>query len=289
VSEYRGRIAPTPSGLLHVGHARTFSTAQERARASGGSLILRVEDLDPQRCRPEFTLAMFEDLRWIGLSWDEGPDVGGPFAPYVQSERRDYYHDVWRRLYRAGVIYPSPHSRKDVDLALLAPHDPPRHAADDSEPSVEPIFPTSLRPSQMPRTSDDPAAIGPVNWRFRVPDGEAIRFVDTRRGEICRVAGVDFGDFLVWRRDGYPSYELAVVADDRAMGITEVVRGDDLLTSTVRQLLIYRALAWSPPSFFHSPLVLDDSGQRLAKRSGAVALRALRAAGQSPEGLRASW
>jgi glutamyl-tRNA synthetase len=278
---------------LHLGHARTFWTAQQRAQAAGGTLLLRIEDLDPHRCRPEFAAAAPEDLSWFGLGWQEGPDIGGPDAPYVQSERRSSYLEIWQRLCDAGAIYPSPHSRKDVDLALLAPHDAPPAGAEASDGETaeapEPIFPPGLRPAEMPRAGDRSLEPGAVNWRFRVPDGETISFVDGHHGETRRVAGLDFGDFLVWRRDGYPSYELAVVADDHAMRISEVVRGEDLLTSTARQLLLYRALGWQAPRFFHCPLVRDESGRRLAKRSGAVALRTLRSAGHSPENLRADW
>ena len=263
-TSYRGRLAPTPTGLLHLGHARTFWLAAERARQQSGQLILRNEDLDPDRCRPEFAQAMLADLRWLGLEWHEGPDVGGRYGPYVQSERRPYYAQIWARLRATGAIYPSLHSRKDVQEALLAPH----------EPVGEPIFPPSLRP---PADSVfDQLEPGAINWRFRVPDGQTITFVDGRHGLVERVAGRDFGDFLVWRKDGYPSYELAVVADDQAMGITEVVRGDDLLTSTARQLLLYAALGWQPPAFYHCDLVRDTDGRRLAKRSGAVALRVAR-------------
>ncbi len=278
-STYRGRIAPTPSGPLHLGHALTFWTAQQRAIESGGILILRNEDLDPDRCKPQYAAQMFDDLRWFGLRWQEGPDVGGPFAPYVQSERRALYLETWRLLVAVGAIYPSPHSRKDIAEALLAPHDEPRGAA----ASMEQIFPTELRPTSpvVP-----PSTPGDVNWRFRVPDGEVIAFMDARHGRVERTAGVDFGDFLVWRKDGYPSYELAVVHDDHAMRISEVVRGEDLLTSTARQLLLYRALDWPPPTFYHCPLVRDERGQRLAKRADAVSLARLRAAGKSPEALR---
>jgi len=241
---------------------------------------------------------MLDDLRWFGIAWQEGFKAGGADGPYVQSERLPRYLHTWQRLCAAGVIYPSSHSRKDVDLALLAPHDgPPRNndhignaAADAAVEEVrDPIFPASLRPAEMPNPLDGLTDPGGINWRFRVPDGEVIRFVDTRCGETNRVAGVDFGDFLVWRRDGYPSYELAVVEDDHVMQISEVVRGEDLLTSTARQLLIYRALGWEPPSFYHCPLVRDESGRRLAKRSGSLALSALRAAGHSPADLRAGW
>jgi glutamyl-tRNA synthetase len=274
---YRGRLAPTPTGFLHLGHARTFWTAQERARQAGGCLVLRNEDLDRDRCRPEFSAAMLEDLRWFGCVWDEGPDVGGSRGPYRQSERQPFYHDVWRQLCATGCIYPSPHSRKDVERALTAPH----------ETDGEPIFPPELRPP--PGTGRHAAEPGEVNWRFRVPDDEAIEFVDGRRGLVTRVAGRDFGDFLVWRKDGWPAYELAVVADDHAMAITEVVRGEDLLTSTARQLLIYRALGWVPPAFYHCELMRNAAGVRLAKRDNALSLRTLRETGRTPQELRQMW
>jgi glutamyl/glutaminyl-tRNA synthetase len=279
-SVYRGRIAPTPSGPLHLGHALTFWTAQQRALASGGALVLRNEDLDPDRCQPQYAAQMLSDLHWFGLRWQEGPDVGGPYAPYVQSQRLSQYLDSWRALAAAGAIYASPHSRKDIAAALVAPHEEPH---DNGEPA-EQIFPAALRPAEAKiSATNDPGA---VNWRFRVPDGEVIAFDDGRHGRVERTAGVDFGDFLIWRKDGFPSYELAVMHDDHAMHITEVVRGEDLLTSTARQLLLYRALGWNPPAFYHCPLVRDERGQRLAKRTDAVSLAALRASGRSPEELR---
>jgi glutamyl-tRNA synthetase len=266
----RGRLAPTPTGLLHVGHARTFALAAERAGAAG--LVMRIEDLDAARCRAEFAAAALDDLRWLGLVWTEGPDVGGPYAPYVQSARTAWYLEVWRRLEAAGVIYPSPHSRKDVEEAANAPHEA-RPAASD-----EPMFPPSLRPSRRDRASSP----GGVAWRFRVPDGRTINFTDALCGSAHRTAGVDFSDFVVWRRDDLAAYELAVVADDHAMEIEEVVRGEDLLTSTARQILLYEALGWQPPAWCHTPLVCDAAGQRLAKRAGGLAIRDLRAKGLSP-------
>ena len=260
----RGRLAPTPTGFLHVGHARTFAVAAERAGAAG--LVMRIEDLDGPRCRPEYTAAALEDLRWLGLDWGEGPDVGGPHAPYVQSERTASYLEIWRRLEATGLIYPSPHSRRDVEAAATAPHE------------GEPIFPPALRPAYRER-ADRP---GGVAWRFRVPDGRVIEFDDGLCGRVTRTAGVDFGDFVVWRRDDLAAYELAVVADDHAMEIAEVVRGADLLTSTARQLLLFEALGWPPPAFAHAPLVCDASGRRLAKRTGGLAIRDLRAAGWTP-------
>jgi len=264
----RGRLAPTPTGYLHLGHARTFALAAARAGTAG--LVMRIEDLDAPRCRPEYTAAALDDLRWLGLAWTEGPDVGGPHAPYAQSARTAWYLDVWQRLEAAGAIYPSPHSRRDVEAAATAPH-----AADDAEP----IFPASLRLDRWERAG----APGGVAWRFRVPDGRVIEFCDAVQGTVRRTAGVDFGDFVVWRRDDLAAYELAVVADDHAMEIAEVVRGADLLTSTARQILLYEALGWQPPAWCHAPLVCDASGRRLAKRTAGLAIRELREAGWSPE------
>lgn len=263
---YRGRLAPSPTGYLHLGHAMTFWRAQERCRERDGQLVLRIEDLDPERCRPEFRDAVVEDLRWFGLSWDEGPDVGGPFAPYVQSERRPLYLAAWENLRAAGFIYPCTCSRRDVLEAAGAPH-----GEDD-----EPVYPGTCRPRS--ETAMQSERVG-VNWRFRVPDGETLRFVDKNLGDQHAIAGKDFGDFLVWRRDDVPAYQLAVVIDDLAMKITEVVRGADLLRSTFRQLLLYRALESDAPDFFHSPLVTDASGKRLAKRDAALTLRVLRESG----------
>ena len=267
----RGRLAPTPTGHLHVGHARTFALAAERARRAGGTLVYRTEDLDASRCRPEFAEAAIADLRWLGLDWQEGPDVGGPCGPYVQSERLPWFAEVWRRLQASGAIYPCDKSRKDVSRSLTAPH---------AEDDAEPIFPPDLRPALG--LGRELTAPGASNWRFRVPDGETIAFDDALRGPQAFVAGRDFGDFLVWRKDGFPAYELAVVADDHAMGITEVVRGADLLLSTARQLLLYRALGWSAPTWAHAPLIVDADGRRLAKRTAGLSIRELRAAGRTP-------
>jgi len=253
---YRGRLAPTPTGRLHAGHGATFRLAWERARQAKGALVYREEDLDQARCRPAYAEAARADLRTFGLDWDEGPDVGGPYGPYRQSERQAWFLEVWQELAATGAIYPSPHSRKDVAHALDAPQ----------EGQAEAIFPPALRPPLGEGVgAREPGA---VNWRFRVPDGDVIRFEDGRLGPQAFTAGKNFGDFLVWRKDGFPSYELAVVADDHAMQITEVVRGEDLLLSTARQLLLYRALSWAPPKWYHAPLVRDAEGRRLAKRAG---------------------
>jgi glutamyl/glutaminyl-tRNA synthetase len=273
---YRSRLAPSPTGLLHLGHARTFWTAQERCREKNGMLVLRNEDLDPARSKPEFTRAMLEDLRWFGFHWQEGPDCGGPFGPYAQSERRDLYRAAFEKLRAAGRVYPCSCSRKDIQSAARAPHD-----GDD-----ELIYPGTCRPkaNSALRTPNSK-----LNWRFLVPDGEAISFTDARFGPQQFVAGKDFGDFVVWRGDDVPAYQLAVVVDDAAMQITEVVRGADLLVSTARQLLLYRALGLTPPAFYHCPLMNDESSRRLAKRHAALSLRALREGGASPETLRRGW
>ena len=268
---YRGRLAPSPTGLLHVGHALTFWSAAQRARQHHGALILRNEDLDPQRCRPEFVQAMYEDLHWLGIGWSEGPDCGGPVAPYSQSERRDFYVDAWRKLRDAGTIYPCTCSRKDVAQAAGAPN----NEADD-----EPLYPGKCRNRTDARNYNSPAG---VNWRFRVHDGEEISFIDLRSGPKSHVAGRDFGDFLVWRRDDVPAYQLAVVVDDSAMAITEVVRGEDLLKSTARQIVVYRALGLEVPKFYHCELVRDETGMRLAKRHDALSIRTLRERGLAPE------
>jgi glutamyl/glutaminyl-tRNA synthetase len=271
---YRGRLAPSPTGLLHVGHARTFWIAAQRAAERGGTLILRNEDLDPQRCRAEFLDAMLEDLRWLGILWSEGPDCGGDFGPYSQSERRDRYLAAWRKLRDSGFIYPCTCSRKDLAQAGSAPND------DD-----EPIYPGRCRSRTDANAFAHPAG---VNWRFRVPDGETVRFRDLHLREQAFVPGKDFGDFVLWRRDDVPAYQLAVVVDDAEMRITEVVRGADLLKSTARQLLLYRALGLSAPQFYHCELVRDQAGNRLAKRHDVLSIRLLRKSGKTPAEVRES-
>jgi glutamyl/glutaminyl-tRNA synthetase len=269
---YRGRLAPSPTGLLHAGHARTFWIAQQRARDAKGQLLLRNDDLDAARCRPEFVTAMLEDMHWFGLRWTE-PMIS-------QSARIPLYRAALARLHAAGVIYACNRSRRDVAAAAGAPHD-------DAEPD-EPVYPPQFRPDAA---APLPPLTEPVttNWRFRVPDGTELEFTDLSLGQQHAVAGREFGDFLVWRKDDLPSYQLACVVDDAAMGITEVVRGADLILSTFRQLLLYRTLGLAAPAFYHCPLVKDGKGVRLAKRHDALALRTLRALGRTREEIRAAW
>ena len=276
MSAYRGRIAPSPTGYLHLGHARTFWIAQQRAEAAGrtdGMLILRNDDLDGPRCRPEFIAAAIDDLKWFGFRWQEGPDVGGSHGPYTQSERMPLYIGAFEQLRASGLIYPCQCSRQDVLRALSAPH----------EGEEEPLYPGTCRPpqeaiSQQPREGS--------NWRFRVPDGDTITFRDGNLGAQRATAGHDFGDFLVWRKDDLPSYQLACTVDDALMRMTEVVRGADLISSTFRQMLLFHAFGWTPPAFFHCELMNDETGARLAKRNDALSLRTLRAGGWTPGELR---
>jgi glutamyl-tRNA synthetase len=279
---YRGRLAPSPTGHLHLGHARTFWIARERALAAGGTLVLRMDDLDGPRCRPEFVHASYEDLRWFGFEWSEGPDLGGPHAPYVQSQRMEVYRQAFERLKSGGFLFPCTCSRRDILGALSAPH-----AGDE-----EPLYPGTCRdldPGSAVARSTAGGGAAKVAWRFRVPDGETVAFEDSGCGRQTFVAGRDFGDFVVWRGDGWPSYQLACVMDDALMEITEVVRGRDLLLSTARQLLLYRALGLAAPTFHHCELMTDAAGVRLAKRHAALSLRHLREQGRTPAELRRGW
>jgi glutamyl-tRNA synthetase len=280
-SPYRGRLAPSPTGHLHLGHARTFWFAAERARAAGGTLILRNDDLDAIRFRLDFVDAMLEDLHWLGFTWSEGPDVGGPYAPYNQSGRKAHYRAALEQLHAAGMIFPCTRSRRDVLEAIGAPHE--GGGADD-----EPVYPREFRPpagAPLPPLGEKIS----VNWRLRVPDDAEVSFTDGRFGLQRAIAGRDFGDFLVWRKDDLPSYQLACAVDDAGMAITEVVRGADLIKSTFRQLLVYRALGLSAPQFYHCPLMNDARGERLAKRHDALSLRTLRAQGVKPADILANF
>jgi len=267
---YCGRLAPSPTGFLHLGHARTFWIAHQRAHAAGGRLFLRNDDLDRARCRPEFVDALQEDLRWLGLDWDG--------SILSQSARVSRYRAALERLHAAGLIFPCTRSRRDVLEAAEAPHE----GGDDDEP----IYPPHFRPPAGAPLPPLGAAVS-VNWRFRVPDGETVAFDDGAAGSQRASAGRDFGDFLVWRKDDVPSYQLACAVDDAELGITEVVRGADLIKSTFRQILLLRALGCAVPRYYHVPLVCDETGARLAKRHDALALRILRAQGATPGEIRA--
>jgi glutamyl/glutaminyl-tRNA synthetase len=266
-SPYVGRLAPSPTGLLHLGHARTFWIAYERARDRGGKLWLRDEDLDPQRSRADFALAMREDLRWLGIAWD---------AEMRQSERVPVYCEAMVKLLRTGYAYACTCSRRDLQEATQAPHE------DDDEP----LYSNRCRPLKAVMGVE---LLAGTNYRFRIASAEAVTFVDGHAGLQSFTPGADFGDFLIWRKDGLPSYQLACVVDDAAMHITEVVRGRDLLKSTARQILLQRALGLETPAYFHTDLMRDAAGQRLAKRHDALSLRVMREAGMTPEQVRAEF
>ena len=258
MSAYAGRLAPSPTGLLHLGHALTFHTAAARARAASGRLLLRIDDLDRERSKSHFTDAIIEDLAWLGIAW-EPPMV-------TQSERIPMYRAALERLIAMGLAYPCTCSRRDLLQVPAAPH----------EADNELLYDGRCRSKRVSEFVDG------VNYRMRVPDGKTIAFNDENLGPQSYVCGKDFGDFLLWRKDDLPSYQLATVIDDAEMGVTEVVRGRDLLKSTARQILVARALELASPKWFHVELVLDADGVRMAKRSGAMALRSLRERGVTP-------
>ena len=269
---YRGRLAPSPTGFLHSGHVATFLRASERAQKNSGILIYRNDDLDFTRAKLHFHKAALDDLQWMGLQWQEGPDIGGPHGPYSQSERGSLYLHSFEQLRLSGLIYPCHCTRRELASALSAPH------ANEEEA----LYPGTCRPDKPLVFESNPD----LNWRFRIAAPEAVTFKDGRLGEQFAIAGNSFGDFLIWRKDGVPSYQLACAVDDALMKITEVVRGEDLVTSTFRQILLLRALGYPIPAYFHCQLVTDKSGKRLAKRDDSVAIRTLREQGYSADVVR---
>ncbi len=263
----RGRFAPSPTGRLHLGNVRSALLGWLWARSLGGEFLLRIEDLDPERSKPEFTDALFEDLTWLGLDWD------GPV--WKQSERGAIYDDALRRLADEGRAYQCWCSRAEVARAASAPH----------VGEEGPVYPGTCREHATPKPGRTPS------WRFRVEPG-AVSFVDAIHGEVTQDVAREVGDFLIRRIDGVASYQLAVVVDDALSGVTHVLRGDDLLSSTPRQMLLQRALGFSTPTYAHVPLLMQSDGRRLAKREGASTVAGLRALGWSPErvvGQLAAW
>ncbi|GMK42522.1 glutamyl-Q tRNA(Asp) synthetase [Paenibacillus sp. CCS19] len=276
----RGRFAPTPSGLMHIGNARTALLSWLQIRSAGGQFILRIEDIDKPRSKPHYAEQALSDLRWLGLDWDEGPDIGGPFAPYVQSEREDSYESALSHLLEQGKLYPCFCSRAELQAIASAPH---------GLSSEGPAYPGLCRHFSASEREERAAAKQP-SLRFAMPD-HPVHYIDEAAGPQAFAAGAG-GDFVVRRADGIISYQLAVVIDDAAMGITDVLRGYDLLDSTPRQLLLYEALGLTPPRFAHVPLLLGTDGNRLAKRHGAISLASIRERMLPPElivGALAAW
>ncbi len=275
-----GRFAPSPTGDLHVGSALAALAAWCSARARSGRFVYRIEDLDPPRAVPGSPERQMEDLRWMGLDWDEGPGFPegerGPHVPYRQSARGAVYERALARLAADGHVFPCRVSRKDLQEIATAPH-----GASGLPPYPPALRPTDLAPGWFARYQ---AAAPDAALRFCVPRG-AVAFEDAVVGRVEEHVRRTTGDFVLKRRDGLYAYQLAVVVDDLAMGVTEVVRGQDLLDSTARQILLIRALGGHVPAYAHVPLLASASGEKLSKRGGALRVRALREAGARPEAL----
>ncbi|MBL8900290.1 MAG: tRNA glutamyl-Q(34) synthetase GluQRS [Planctomycetes bacterium] len=270
----RGRIAPSPTGALHLGNLRTFALAWLSLRSRGGTVVLRIEDLDGPRVKPRAAAQLISDLRWLGFDWEEGPDVGGARGPYVQTERRALYAAALDHLRALGTVYPCVCSRREIEAALSAPNGPADEGA---------RYPGTCAGRYADEAVARAAAGGrEIAWRFRAPH-EELQWQDLVRGLSAHDVQAGVGDFVVWRGDC--AYQLAVVVDDAAMAIDEVLRGDDLFTSTARQLLLYRALGLRAPRFAHVPLVVGSDGRRLAKRHGDTRIARYREAGIAPERL----
>ncbi|MBO6166836.1 MAG: tRNA glutamyl-Q(34) synthetase GluQRS [Kiritimatiellae bacterium] len=262
---YIGRLAPSPTGALHLGNVRTFMIAYLRARSQGGKLIMRMEDLDHPRDKPGAAAAAIEDLRWLSFDWDE---------EYTQSERLPSYKAALDTLVAKGLAYPCICSRKDVENAQSAPH------------SGEQLFYPGTCRGKFASWEDAERAIAPrlPCWRFATPHNDAkVTFNDAFAGTFSSNVASTLGDFPIARHPSGAGYTLAVVVDDAAMGVTEVVRGDDLLAATPAQILLFRALGLKIPQFCHVPLVIGKDGRRLAKRHGDTRISSFRASGVKPE------
>jgi len=267
----RGRYAPSPTGDLHLGNLRTALLAWLFARCSGGQFVLRVEDLDTPRVRPGATAQMLEDLRWLGLDWDEGPDIGGPYTSYVQSERQELYETYLQRLSNAGLVYPCYCSRAEVARAASAPHG-----------EEGPRYPGTCRGLSAARQRQLLAEGRKPALRLRVDDQRVWTFTDMLAGPVSQCVQTTVGDIILRRSDGIFAYQFAVVVDDGLMLINQVVRGADLLSSTARQMFLFEALGFPIPLFAHVPLWLDGNGQRFSKRVQSAGLAPLRGSGATP-------
>ncbi len=258
-----GRFAPSPSGRIHLGNILCCMLAWLSARQKDGRVILRIEDLDTARCPRRYADQMEEDLRWLGLDWDEGPTAGGPDGPYYQSQRTALYQAALEKLEAQGLVYPCFCTRAELHAAS-APH----------REDGQVVYAGTCRRLTPEETAAKMERRNPA-LRLAVPD-ETWSFVDGHMGPYSENLARDCGDFLLRRSDGMFAYQLAVVVDDAAMGVTEVVRGADLLDSTPRQLYLYRLLGLEPPAFFHFPLLLAPDGRRLSKRDADAGLDTLR-------------
>ncbi|MCK8497573.1 tRNA glutamyl-Q(34) synthetase GluQRS [Myxococcus fulvus] len=273
MSTFRGRFAPSPTGRMHLGNIRSALLGWLQARAANGRFLLRIEDLDRARCRPQYVDDLMQDLRWLGLDWDE--------TPLVQSQRDDLYREALATLEQQDLVYPCFCTRAEIARAVSAPHGLSEEG---------PRYPGTCAHLTSAQIAERAKTRAPA-IRFRARPGE-VHFIDALMGPYAQDVDAVVGDFVVRRNDGVASYQLAVVVDDAASDITHVLRGDDLLSSTPRQLQLYDALAKRAPDFLHVPLVHGEDGKRLAKREGAFALAELRERGVAPErvlGLLAAW
>lgn len=259
----KGRFAPSPTGRMHLGNIYAALISWLSAKSQGGEWLLRIEDLDPQRSKYEYARLIEDDLHWLGLDWDEGGiDDNGPAAPYSQSRRGDIYNEYFDRLVDNGMIYPCHCSRADV-LATQAPHESDGRIA----------YKGTCRPASAPPFRFDSAEKGAR--RLYVPD-EKITFTDMVYGPQSVNLARHCGDFVVRRADGAWAYQLAVVIDDALMGVTEVIRGNDLLLSAAQQIHLFRLFGFQPPRFGHLPLLCNAAGQRLSKRDSSLSMEHLR-------------
>ena len=258
-----GRFAPSPSGRIHLGNILCCLLAWLSARQKGGAVLLRIEDLDTARCPRRYADQMEEDLQWLGLHWDVGPGKEGPDGPYYQSGRTAIYQAALEKLEEMGLVYPCFCTRAELHAAS-APHRSDGQA----------VYPGPCRHLTPPEVAERAKTRAPA-LRLRVPEEEIV-FRDGHMGLQCQRLDTECGDFLLRRSDGLFAYQLAVVVDDAAMGVTEVVRGADLLDSTPRQLLLYRLLGVRAPEFYHFPLLLACDGRRLSKRNADAGLDVLR-------------
>ena len=269
----RGRYAPSPTGSLHLGNLRTALYAWLQARLEDGQFVMRMEDLDLPRVQEGSAEEILSDLQWLGLDWDEGSQVGGTLGPYDQSARTALYEEALGRLTDQGLIYKCYCSRRDVREAASAPHGPGGI-----------IYPGTCRAltpeEQAERQAERPNRT--PSRRFVVSD-EVIGVEDRICGDYSEVLSRDVGDFVVRRADELFAYQLAVVVDDGLMGITDVVRGNDLLSSSPRQVALFTALEMEPPRFWHVPMMVDEEGEPLSKRDGSDSLALLREQGWSAE------
>lgn len=263
-----GRLAPSPTGALHLGNARTFLLAWLSIRQQNGNLLLRIEDIDSPRVKASATEEAIDDLRWLGLDWDEGPDVGGLRGPYIQTQRLDHYQKILDQAISDKVVYRCVCSRSEVAEAASAPHET-------NLPSLEgTIYPGTCRSREFPSDGE----LNEFAWRWRLID-EKVSWHDELLGPQAAEPAKQLGDFVVGKRDGTPAYQLAVVVDDFEMGVNEVVRGSDLVPSTYRQLALLKHFNWPVPKYFHLPLIVGSDGRRLAKRHGDTRIRYYRQRG----------